>query len=85
VARGVDDVHLHAAPSHGGVLGQNGDALLALEIARVHDPVGHLLVGAERARLTEQGVDQGRLAVVDVGHNGHISDVFALLHGRKQR
>ncbi len=29
----------------------------------------------------QHGVDQRRLAVVDVGHDGHIPDVFALLHG----
>ncbi len=77
----VDDVHLHAAPSHGGVLGQDGDALLALEVTRVHDPVGHLLMGAESSGLAQHGVDERRLAVVDVGHDGHISDVISVLHG----
>ena len=81
VARGVDDVELHAAPAHGRVLGQDGDALLPLEVARVHDPVGQLLVGAEGAGLAQQGVDQGRLAVVDVGHDGHVPDVVARPHG----
>ena len=33
-----------------------------------------LLVGAEDAALLEQGVDQGRLAVVDVGDDGDVSD-----------
>ena len=81
VARGVDDVELHAFPAHGRVLGQDGDALLALEVARVHDPVGELLVGPECAGLAEERVDQGRLAVVDVGHDGHVSDVVATRHG----
>ena len=45
------------------------------------DAVGQLLVGAERAGLAQQGVDQGRLAVVDVGHDGHVPDVLAGLHG----
>jgi hypothetical protein len=47
----------------------------------VHDPVGQLLVGAEGAGLAQHGVDQGRLAVVDVRHDGHVPDVFAGLHG----
>ncbi len=81
VAGRVDDVDLDAAPAHGGVLGQDGDALLALEVAGVHDPVGELLVGAERPGLAQQRVDQGRLAVVDVGHDGHVPDVVAGLHG----
>ena len=81
VTRRVDDVQLHAAPAHGRVLGQDGDALLALEVARVHHAVGQLLMGPERARLTEQGVDQRGLAVVDVRHDGHVPDVVARSHG----
>ena len=49
VAGGVDDVDRHALGSrragvvHGGVLGEDRDALLALEVAGVHDPVGDAL------------------------------------------
>ena len=60
-----------------GVLGQDGDALLALEVARVHDPFVDRLVGPECAGLPQHGVDQGGLAVVDVGHDGHVADVVA--------
>ena len=51
---------------NGGVLGEDGDAALALEVGVVHHPVGHLLIGAERAALPEQRVDERGLAVVDV-------------------
>ena len=81
VSRGVDDVHLHPAPAHGRVLGQDGDALLTLEVTGVHHAVSELLVGAERPGLAQERVDQGRLAVVDVRHDGHVSDVVAGLHG----
>ena len=82
VAGGVDDVDLDAAVAHRGVLGQDGDALLPLEVAGVHDPVDHLLVGAERAGLAQHGVDQRRLAVVDVGHDGDVAEVFTdVVHG----
>jgi hypothetical protein len=50
----------------GRVLGHDRDALLALQVDRVHDPLRHVLVGAEDAGLPEHGVDQGGLAVVDV-------------------
>ncbi len=33
----------------------------------------HLLVGAEDAALAEQGVDERRLAVVDVGDDGDVA------------
>src|SRR5256885_4773400 len=65
----------------GGVLGQDGDALLPLQVHRVHDPFGHVLVGPEGTRLPQHGVDQGRLAVVDVSHDGHVAKVFPDRHG----
>ena len=38
----VDDVDLHVAVLHRGVLGEDRDPLLTLEVHRVHDPVGDL-------------------------------------------
>jgi hypothetical protein len=81
VARGVDDVDLVPAVLHRGVLGEDGDALLALQVVRVHDPVGEGLVGAEHACLAQHVVDQRGLAVVDVGHDGHVPDVLSGNHG----
>ena len=74
VAGGVDDVDLHVAVADRGVLGQDRDALLALEVHRVHDPVGDLLVRAEGAGLAQHGVDERGLAVVDVGDDGDVAE-----------
>ena len=74
VAGRVDDVDLHVAVAHRGVLGQDRDALLALEVHRVHDAVGDFLVGAERAGLAQHGVDEGGLAVVDVGDDRDVAE-----------
>ena len=60
-----------------GLLGEDRDALLALEVARVHDPIDDGLVGAEGARLAQHRVDEGRLAVVDVGDDRHVAQVGA--------
>src|SRR4028118_1459710 len=38
-ARGGDDVDEQVLATHRGVLREDGDALLALEVHRVHDPV----------------------------------------------
>ena len=76
VAGGVDDVDLGVAVMHGGVLGQDGDAALALQVVGVHHAVGDLLVGTQDVALLEHLVDQGRLAVVDVGDNSNITDIF---------
>ena len=80
VARRVDDVDLRRAVADGGVLGEDRDALLALEVHRVHDALRHVLVLAERARLPEHRVDERRLAVVDVRDDRDVADVGALGH-----
>ena len=57
----------------GGVLGQDGDAALALEVGVVHRALGDALVGAEDAALVQQGVHERGLAVVDVGDDGDVA------------
>jgi hypothetical protein len=76
----VDDVDLRPAVAHGRVLGQDRDALLALEIARVHDAVLHVLVLTEGPGLPQHRVDQRRLAMVDVRDDRHVTDVCAFCH-----
>ena len=57
----------------GRVLGQNRDAALALEVGVVHRALGDPLVGAERAALVQQRIDERRLAVIDVGDDGDVA------------
>ena len=73
----VHDVQPEAAVIDGGLLGEDRDALLALEVARVHDPVDDGLVGAERAGLAEHRVDQRGLAVVDMRDDRDVAQVGA--------
>ena len=87
VAGGVDDVEGHpafwgsvAGVVDRGVLREDRDALLALEVHRVHDAVIDVLILTEGARLPEHGIDQGGLAVVDVSDDGDISKVFSKFH-----
>ena len=84
VAGGVDDVDDHRLAAtggtgvvHGGVLREDRDALLALEVTGVHDPLGDALglVGREGAGLTQHGVDERGLAVVDVGDDGDVAEI----------
>jgi len=49
VARRVDDVDPNVLPHDRGCLGEDGDAALALEVVRIHDPFGDPLVVAKRA------------------------------------
>ena len=75
VARGVNDVDLNALVGAGAVLCQNGDAALTLDIAAVHHALGHDLIVAESAALTQQGIHQGGLAVVNVSDNGNVAQI----------
>jgi hypothetical protein len=81
VPRRVDDVDLDPAVPDGGVLGEDRDPLLALEVHRVEDALGDLLVLPERAGLPEHRVDERRLAVIDVRDDRDVADVGAQGHG----
>ena len=89
VAGGVDDVDddaileaqglsRRAGVVDGGVLGENGDALLTLEVAGVHDALAGLfdrVALGERSGLPEHCVNQRGLAMIDVCDDGDISQV----------
>ena len=48
----------------------------------VHHALGlDLLALPEHAGLAQHGVDEGRLAVIDVGDDGHVAVVGSLAHG----
>ncbi len=74
VAGRVHDVDLDVVVKNGRVLGQDGDAALALQFVGIHDAVHQLLVGAKYAALAEHGVHQRGLAVVDVGDDGDVAN-----------
>ena len=78
VARGVHNVDLHVAVLNGGVLGQDGDAPLPLQIVGVHHPVHHGLILAVDAGLLEHLVHQRGFSVVNVSDNGYVAQFFIL-------
>ena len=77
VAGRVDDVDLHALVGDGDILGQDRDAALAFQIVGVEDLLADQLAFAEPPALAQHAIDQARLAVVDVGDDGHVADVVA--------
>ena len=80
VAGRVDDVDLDALPDERHVLGDDGDAALALEIARIEDAIAHLVDVAEQLALPHHGVDERGLPMIDVGDDRDVADVFST-HG----
>ena len=59
--------------SERGGLGENGDAALALEIVGIHRALRHPLVFPEGAGLLQQPVNQGGLAMVDMGNDRDVA------------
>ncbi len=86
VAGGVDDVDRHALGGRRavvvdrGVLREDRDPLLALQVTGVHHAVGHHLglVHGEGTRLAEHRIHEGGLAVVDVRDDGDVAQVGGL-------
>ena len=70
VPRSIDDVNVVA------VVFENGDTALFFQVVAVHHALFYLLVGAESARLAQKLVYQRGFAVVDVGDDGDIANVF---------
>src|SRR3546814_10084289 len=72
----VDDVEAVAVRGDGGVLGQERDAAFLFLVVAVHHALGEHGAFGERARLLEQAVDEGGLAMVDVGDDGDVAEAF---------
>jgi hypothetical protein len=73
VAWGVHDIDAGVLPDDRGRLGQDGNAALLFQVIGIHGALFDALVLAEGAGLLEQLVDEGGLAVVDVGDDGDIA------------
>jgi hypothetical protein len=69
---------LRVFPTHRGVFRLDGDALLAFEIHGIHGPFLDLLVLAEGAALLQQAIHESCFAMIDVGDDGDIADVFSV-------
>ena len=76
---GVNNIDLDALIINCCIFAQDRDPALSFNITGVHDSVLHGLVLTENAALTEQTIDQRRLAVVNVRDDCYISDIFSSL------
>ena len=77
VAGRIDDIDANVLPQNRRDLGQDGDAPFALKVVGIERAFGDALILAKGAGLLQQAIDQGGLAMVDVGDDGDI----AQLHG----
>ncbi len=82
VSRRVDDVDAGPLVGDRRVLGEDGDAALALLIVGVQGALSDHLVVAEGAGIAEHRVHQRGLAMVDVGDDGQVSNLGGGRHRR---
>ncbi len=80
VAGRVHDIDPDVAPDHRGALGQDGDAPLPLQVVAVERALGHHLMVAEGAGLAQELVDQGGLAMVDMGDDRDVANLHGCLN-----
>src|SRR5262249_16986549 len=85
VAGGVDDVDVRIAVLERAVLGEDRDPSFALEIVAVEDPFRDVLMRREGPRLSQELVDQRRLAVVDVSDDGDVSKLSVTGHAASRK
>ena len=76
---GINDVDFGIAIVYGCVFGKNGNPSFPFNIAAVHDSFLYLLIGTEDTALSEQLIHQCGFAVVNVGNNRYVSDIFNIL------
>ena len=77
VAGGVDEVDLDVTVLDGGVLREDGDPALALQLIRVHDERAGGVGIPEDHALLQQAIHECGLAMVDVGDDRNIPKVGA--------
>ena len=70
----IDNVDFYVVIENRGVLGEDGDAALALQFVRVHHSFDVVFVGAKGAALLQHGVDQRGFAVVDVRDDSDVAN-----------
>src|SRR3990167_4927188 len=81
MARRIDDIDVRAFILDRTVLRQDRNAALFFKIIGIHHARIDVLIVAEGAGLTQQLIDQGRLAMVDVRDDGDVSDgAFGIWH-----
>ena len=73
MAGGVDDIDEEIVVVNGRVLGEDGDAALALELVAVEGPLDDPFVRPEDPALMQHGVDKRGLAVIHVSNDGDVA------------
>ena len=76
MARRIYDIDLDSFVMDCRILGQDGDSALSFDIVGIHHTLHDFLIFTKDAALPQKLVHQRGLAMVNMGNNGNIPDVF---------
>ncbi len=76
----IDNIDQVFVPVDRAVLGPDGDSPLPFQSVVIHQALGHLLVVAESMSGAKDRIDQGSLAVIDMGDDREITNFFRGMH-----
>ena len=74
----IDDIDFYVLIMNCGVFGENRNAALTLNIVGVHDTFLDFLVFTENTALFQKLVNKCCFTVIDMGDNGHVTNIFTL-------
>ena len=80
MARRIDNIDFRSIIENGCILRQNRNAPLTLKVAGIHDAFLYLLVRSEHMALLQHRIHKGRLAVIDMGNDCNIPQIFFRCH-----
>ena len=76
----VNDVDLDALVGQRDIFGENCNPAFFFQVTRIEDPLARQLRFSKLSTLPQQTIHQRGFAVIDVGDDDDVTNVFALGH-----
>lgn len=77
---GIDDIDLTVFEKYACMFSEDGDAAFFFLVVAVHDSFWDFFVVAKDVGLSQEAVEQSSFAMVDVGDDGDIANIFWGVH-----
>lgn len=76
----IDNIDLSILPEDRSIFRKNGNAFFSLKVVVVHHSFSDGLILAENTALPQHLIDQGCLAMIDMGDDCDIADIADFFH-----
>ena len=75
----IDNIDLCIFVSYRSIFGKDCNTTFPFDIIGVHHSFGYFLILTEDTALFQKLVNQGGFAMINMGNNGNVSDIFSFL------